>query len=118
LKWLRLQLVPSTTVLVLLLSAVLAVSAHAQQASTPAQSPTGVLTDQELAKSVHNPFEDFVKLSVQSTTGFQIGRHHKAGDSLNIEPLVPFSLNAQWDLIAQPAWRESETVDGFACLGV
>ena len=40
LKWLRLQLVPSATVLGLLLSAVLAVSAHAQQASTPAQSPT------------------------------------------------------------------------------
>ena len=39
LKLLRLQLVPSATVLGLLLSAVLAVSAHAQQASTPAQSP-------------------------------------------------------------------------------
>ena len=59
------------TVLSLLLSAVLAVSAHGQQASTPAQSPTGVLTDQELAISVHNPFEDFVKVPVQSTTGFE-----------------------------------------------
>ena len=103
LKWLRLQLVPSTTLLGLLLSAVLAVSAHAQQASTPAQSPTGALTDQELAISVHNPFEDFVKVPVQSTTGFQLGPQHKVGDSLNIEPIVPFSLNSDWDLFARPS---------------
>jgi len=99
LKWLRSQLVPSATVLGLLLSAVLAVSAKAQQASTPAPSPS-VMSDQELAIAVHNPFEDFVKVPIQSTTGFQLGPHHKVGESLNIEPLVPFSLNADWDLIS------------------
>jgi hypothetical protein len=103
LKWLRLQRASSITVLGLLLSIVLAASAPAQQASTTAQSPTGVLTDQELAKSVHNPFEDFVKLPIQSTTGFQVGHNHSAGDSVNIEPLVPVSLNADWDLIARPS---------------
>ena len=90
-------------VLSLLLSAVLVVSAHAQQASTPAPSPTGVLTDQELAISVHNPFEDFVKVPVQSTTGFELDPHHNAGDDLNIQPLVPISLNADWDLFARPS---------------
>ena len=103
LKWLRLQLVPSATVLGLLLSAVLAVSANAQQTPTPAQPPPSVMTDQELAISVHNPFEDFVKVPIQSTTGFQLGRNHNAGESLNIEPLVPFSLNADWDLFARPS---------------
>ncbi len=102
-KWLRLHLVPSAAVFGLLLSAVLAVSAHAQQASTPAQSPPSVMTNQELATSVHNPFQDFVKVPVQSTTGFEIGPHHKAGDAFNIEPLVPFSLNADWDLFARPS---------------
>ncbi len=90
-------------VLSLLLSAVLAVSARAQQASTPAPSPTGVLTDQELAIAVHNPFEDFVKVPVQSTTGFELDPHHNAGDSLNIGPVLPFSLNADWDLFARPS---------------
>jgi hypothetical protein len=79
------------SVLSLLLSTVLAVSTYSQQAPAPAQPATGVITDQELAKSAHNPFEDFVKLPVQSTTGFELGRHHKAGDSFNVEPLVPFS---------------------------
>jgi hypothetical protein len=86
-----------------LLSAVLAASAHAQDGSPPAQPPTSVITAQDLAKSVHNPFEDFVKLSIQSATGFELGPHHNAGDSFNIQPLVPFSLNAQWDLIARPS---------------
>ena len=101
--WLRLQLVPCATVLGLLLSAVLALSAKAQQMSTPAQPPPSVMTDQELAISVHNPFEDFVKVPIQSTTGFQLGPHHKVGDSVNIEPVVPLSLNADWDLIARPS---------------
>jgi hypothetical protein len=98
-----LHLVPSATVLSALLSAVLVVSAHAQGVPPPAQPPTGVITDQELAKSVHNPFEDFVKLPIQSTTGFDLGPNHNAGDGVNIEPLLPFSLNADWDLIARPS---------------
>ncbi len=61
------------------------------------------MTDQELALSVHNPFEDFVKVPIQSTTGFQLGRAHKVGDSVNIEPLLPFPLNADWDLFARPS---------------
>jgi hypothetical protein len=86
----------------LLLCAFLATSAHAQQAPTPAPSPS-VMSDQALAISAHNPFEDFVKIPVQSTTGFQLGRDHKVGDSWNIEPVLPFSLNADWDLIARPS---------------
>jgi hypothetical protein len=89
--------------MLMLLSAALAVSAHAQDASQPAQPPASVITAQDLAKSVHNPFEDSVKLSIQSATGFELGPHHNAGDSFNFQPLVPFLLNAQWDLIARPS---------------
>ena len=89
--------------MLLLLSAVLAVAARAQEAPSPAQPPTSIMTDQELAISVHNPLEDFVKVPVQSTTGFQLGPHNRVGDSLNIQPVVPFSLNPQWDLIARPS---------------
>jgi len=102
LKSVRSQLVPSATVLGLLLSAVLTASTHAQQSSTAAPSPSA-LSDQALAIAVHNPFEDFVKVPIQSTSGFQLGRSHKAGDAWNIEPLFPFSLNADWDLMARPS---------------
>ncbi len=97
LKPLSLQSLPSASLLALLISAVVAVSAHAQQ------SPTPSLTAQQLALSVHNPFEDFVKVPIQSTTGFQLSRSHKVGDAWNIQPLLPFSLSADWDLMARPS---------------
>jgi hypothetical protein len=87
----------------LLLSALLvSAPAFAQQAATPEPSPTP-LTSQQLANSVHNPFEDFVKVPIQSTTGFELGRDRKVGDAVNIEPLLPFSLNANWDLLVRPS---------------
>src|SRR5208337_4745861 len=98
---LRLQFLTSAMLLGLL-SALLAASAYAQQASTPASSPSAV-SNQALAIAAHNPFADFVKVPIQSTTGFQLGPHHKVGDSVNIEPVLPFSLNENWDLFARPS---------------
>jgi hypothetical protein len=74
-------------------------SAQAQQTTTPANA----LTPEELAKSVHNPFEDFIKLPIESDTGFSIGPHHNAGESLSVTPVLPFRLNTEWDLIARPS---------------
>jgi len=97
-----LQLLSSGTVVALLMSAVLGASARAQ---TP--PPTSITSEQALAISVHNPFEDFVKIPIQSTTGFDLGSHHNVGDTLNIQPLFPFSLNSQWDLMARPSLNVS-----------
>ncbi len=77
------------------------VPAAAQQ--VPMAQPTTALSPQDLAKSVHNPFEDFVKLPLQWTTGFAMGPHHNAGESVNLQPLIPFSLNSKWDLFARPS---------------
>jgi hypothetical protein len=81
-----------------MLTALLAVPTEAQQTSP---SPTN-LTPQELAKRVHNPFEDFVKVPVEAAIGFNFGSNHSAGVDVNLQPVIPFALNAQWDLIARP----------------
>jgi hypothetical protein len=86
---------------ILLLSVLLAVPALAQQA--PPSPAADSITPQDLAKSVHNPFEDFVKVPLQATTGFSIGPNHNAGEALNVQPLIPFPLNSEWDLIARPS---------------
>lgn len=88
-------------VAILLLGGVLAVPTHAQQ-PTPTQ-PVISASPQDIAKSVHNPFEDFLKVQLQPTTGFSIGPHHNAGESVNIQPLIPFSLSSEWDLFARPS---------------
>jgi hypothetical protein len=85
----------------LILFAVFAAPAGAQQTTSTRTAES--MTPQELAKTFHNPFEDFVKVQVQPTTGFSIGPHHNAGESLNIQPLIPFSLNARWDLMVRPS---------------
>ena len=78
-------------------------AAPALPQQTAPSAPTISRSPQELAKSVHNPFEDFIKIPFQSTTGFSIGPHHNAGDSLNLQPLLPFSLNQRWDLFVRPS---------------
>ena len=73
--------------------------ARAQQAAAPPTNPTPL----ELAKSVHNPFEDFVKVPIEVTSGFNLGNHHDAGVAVNVEPLIPVRLTAQWDLLLRPS---------------
>jgi len=75
-------------------------SASVQAQQSPSSSVN--LTPLDLAKSVHNPFEDFVKVPIQATTGFNVGSNHSAGQAVNIEPLFPVHLNPQWDLMIRP----------------
>ena len=89
------------SVAIFLLAPVFAARLCAQQTATPGTAMS--MTPQDLARSVHNPFEDFIKIPFQSTTGFSIGPHHNAGDSLNLQPFLPFSLNPGWDLFARPS---------------
>jgi hypothetical protein len=90
---------PSKVVgIALALGMLLPAAARAQQAASPT-NPTPI----ELAKSVHNPFEDFVKVPIQATTVFNLGNHHEAGTAVNIEPLIPIRLNARWDLLVRPS---------------
>src|SRR5215472_8622620 len=84
-----------------LLAGLMAAPARPQQ--TAPTAPTISTSPQDLAKSVHNPFEDFVKIALQSTIGFSVGPHHNAGDSLNLQPFLPFTLNGEWDLFARPS---------------
>jgi hypothetical protein len=97
-----------------LLAGVFAAPARSQQA-TPSP-PTISASPQELAKSVHNPFEDFIKIALQSTTGFGIGPHHNAEDSLNLQPLLPVSLNGEWapvgaaELVAKLPAKSARTI--------
>ena len=79
----------------LLLGALLGAPAGAQDSSLTAA--------QELAKNARNPFAEFFKLPVEFTTGFGVGPHHHTGESLNVQPLLPVSLSAEWDLIFRPA---------------
>src|SRR5208282_2118087 len=90
-------------VLSVLLGALLASSGHAQQSLPPQATTAGAESLQDLAKDTLNPFAGFIKVPFQFTTGFGVGAYKRVGESLNIEPLLPFALNSDWDLIARPS---------------
>lgn len=85
-----------------LLSAVLAAAVGAQD-PPPEQPPAGAKPPQDLSKDKHNPFLDYIKLPLTFAAGLDAGPDDDFGVSLDIEPLLPVSLGADWDLIARPS---------------
>ena len=86
------------------LPGVLLASSGQPQQSSPLQATTaGTESLQDLAKETLNPFAGFIKVPFQFTTGFGVGSYHRVGERLNIEPLLPFALDGDWDLIARPS---------------
>ncbi len=74
----------------------------AQQNAESAAPGVAATSLQDLAKEAKNPYLGAIKLPIQITSGFDIGSQHKIGEDLNIQPLLPFALNSNWDLIARP----------------
>lgn len=75
---------------------ILVTPATAQQS---ASSPSASISAQDLAQSVHNPFEDFVKVLIEADINFRLGLKHNTGLDLNLEPLFPVRIRNQWDPI-------------------
>ena len=86
-----------------ILGVLIASQGHAQQSVQPQATTAGAESLQDLAKGTLNPFAQFIKVPFQFTTGFGVGSHDRVGESLNIEPLVGFGLNADWDIFARPS---------------
>jgi hypothetical protein len=85
----------------LMLGAATAMPARAQNsAATPAATSTATL--QDLAKNAKNPFTTSINVPIQYTNGFEAGAHN-AGGTLNIQPVLPLPLSADWALIARPS---------------
>ena len=90
-------------VLSAIIGALLASPGQAQQSVSPQAPTAGAESLQDLAKGTLNPFAQYLKVPFQFTTGFGVGSHDRVGESLNIEPLVGFGLNADWDIFARPS---------------
>ena len=54
-----------------------------------------------LAKAAQNPIADMISLPFQNNTNFDVGPLEKTQDILNIQPVLPFGLNTDWNLITR-----------------
>ncbi len=52
-----------------------------------------------LAKKTQNPLSDLISLPFQNNTDFGIGPHDRTRNTLNIQPVYPFQLNENWNLV-------------------
>ncbi|MHC4315456.1 MAG: transporter, partial [Planctomycetota bacterium] len=56
----------------------------------------------DLAKKTQNPISDLTSLPFQYNTFFETGPKAKTQNVLLIQPVIPLSLNDDWNLIARP----------------
>jgi opacity protein-like surface antigen len=57
--------------------------------------------DEDLAKNSQNPIADLVSVPFQSNTNFNAGPFNRTQEVLNIQPVVPLHINANWNLISR-----------------
>jgi hypothetical protein len=77
---------------------------------------------EELAKKIQNPVADLISVPFQNNFNFDVGPEDDLQYVLNIQPVIPFHLNAQWNLItrtivpiiSQPGFtRDQDRVNGI-----
>ncbi len=56
---------------------------------------------EDLQKQSQNPIADLVSVPFQSNTNFNTGPFNRTQEILNIQPVVPMHLNADWNLISR-----------------
>ncbi|MBV1934708.1 MAG: transporter [Parvibaculaceae bacterium] len=65
---------------------------------------TGTLaqsTDAELQAATQNPVANLISLPFQNNTGFGIGPNNEAVNVLNVQPVIPFALTDDFNLITR-----------------
>ena len=73
----------------------------------------------DLRQAAQNPVADLISLPFQNNTNFNVGTLDNTQNVLNIQPVVPFSLNQDWNLITrtimpviyQPPFFEGDSTD-------
>jgi hypothetical protein len=65
-------------------------------------SPAWTQEDTEtLAKAAQNPVASLISLPFQDNMGFNYGSSKKIQNVLNVQPVLPFSLSPEWNLITR-----------------
>lgn len=59
-------------------------------------------SDADLAKKAQNPIANMISLPFQNNTNFEIGPDEdEVQNVLNIQPVIPFTINENWNLITR-----------------
>lgn len=80
--------------------------AEAQESSTETSAPAEPenVTDESataIAKKLQNPVADLISVPFQNNTNFGVGPYRGTQDVLNVQPVIPFHLTDDWNLITR-----------------
>jgi hypothetical protein len=59
------------------------------------------LSAEELAKLAQNPVGNLISVPFQNNTNFNVGPQSGTQNILNIQPVIPFSVNEDWNVITR-----------------
>ncbi|MBN8507238.1 MAG: transporter [Burkholderiales bacterium] len=77
------------------------IAAAALLGGLAAASARAEMSAEELAKLAQNPVGNLISLPLQNNTNFNVGPRSGTQNIFNIEPVVPISVNAQWNVITR-----------------
>ncbi len=70
-------------------------------AADEAPAPNEQASEDELAKKTLNPVSDLISVPFQYNADFNIGKKDATRHILNIQPVIPISLNQDWNVIVR-----------------
>ena len=71
-------------------------AAAAQEPAKPAEPSA-----EDLAKQAQNPIADLISVPFQNNTNFNYGPRERTQNILNLQPVIPFKLTKDWNLITR-----------------
>ena len=87
--------------LFVLFGAVVALPASAANEDGDGIIEAGENETDELARAVQNPVASLISVPFQNNTNFDVGPQEKTQNIMNIQPVWPFDLNDDWNLITR-----------------
>ena len=64
-------------------------------------APVGAQDDADLAKKTQNPVADLISVPFENNINFGVGPHDDVQYILYIQPVIPFRLTDEWNLISR-----------------
>ena len=64
-------------------------------------TPPGQSETAALAEKLQNPVGDLISVPFQNNTNFGVGPHNGTQNVLNIQPVIPIHVNADWNVITR-----------------